>query len=194
MTQTQTYTLDSFIADVRNAFASTPDPVARAEAVRGHLRQLLAVPGWLEERLQLPAEGGFGRHDLHVDAEYGHPAPGFLVMCSVQRPGQSGTPPHDHGASWVVYGVYKGAIEQRKYRWAYPEAPTKSAPKLEESERYVQGEGEVAYFLPGEIHSTGNVSAGRSLVVRVEAQKLDGVWRHRYDKAANTARAFQAGA
>jgi len=194
MTRTEPYTLDRFIVDVRQAFASTPDPVARAEAVRKHLQRLLAVPGWLEEQLQLPAEGGFGRHDLYVDAEYGHPAPGFLIMCSAQRPGQSSIPPHDHGASWVVYGVYKGAIEQRKYRWSYPEAPTKSAPRLEESERFVQGEGEVAYFLPGEIHSTSNISEGRSLVVRVEAQKLDGVWRHRYDKAANTAQAFQAGA
>jgi hypothetical protein len=34
----------------------------------------------------------------------------------------------------------------------------------------------------------------RSLVVRMEAHKLDGVWGHRYDTAANTAEAFQAGA
>ena len=194
MSQTATYSLDSFIADIRKVFASTHDPVGRAEGVQAHMRQLLATPGWLEEKLQLPAQGGFGRYDLYVDAEYGHPAPGFLIMCSVQRPGQSNIAPHDHGASWVVYGVYKGAIEQRKYRWSYPDAPTGSAPRLEEGERYVQKEGEVAYFLPGEIHSTGNVAEGRSLVLRVEGQKLDGVWRHRYNKETNTAQAFQAGA
>ena len=156
------------------------------------MQRLLSVPGWLEEKINLPDEGGFGRSNLYVDEEYGHPDPGFLVMCSVQRPGQSNKP-HDHGASWVVYGVYKGAIEQRKYRWAYPEGPiTSSSPKLLESERYLQGEGEVAFFLPGEIHTTHNVVDGRSLVIRIEAQKLDQVWRHRYDQEANTVQAYRS--
>lgn len=186
MATTTTYTFDTFISDVRGVFAATKDPLARAEGVRHHLQRLLTVPGWLEERLNLPAEGGFGRTDLYMDRDYGHPAPGFLVMCSVQRPGQANPAPHDHGASWVAYGVYQGAIEQRTFRWVYPEGPTKSPPKLQESGRFLQRQGEVAYFLPGEIHSPSNASNGRTIVVRVEAQKLEGVLRHRYNQETNT--------
>ena len=77
---------------------------------------------------------------------------GFLLMCGVQRPGQDNAP-HDHGDSWVVYGVYKGAIEQTKWRWVYPDSDWTS-PEIKSAENYVQKEGEVAFFLPGEIHTT----------------------------------------
>ena len=192
MTQTSTYTMESFVADLRGVFASTNDPIGRAEGVRKHVQQLLSTSGVLEEKMNLPAEGGFGRTDLYVDADYGHPSPGFLVMCSAQQPGQSNSP-HDHGACWVVYGVYKGAIEQRKYNWKYPDgAPTTSSPTLQESERYTQKEGQAAYFLPGEIHTTHNVHDGRTIIVRVEAQDLKGVWRHRYNQETNTGSVYQS--
>jgi predicted metal-dependent enzyme (double-stranded beta helix superfamily) len=189
MTQSTTYTLEQFITDVQQVFASTKDPRAQAQAVAQHMQELLAVPGWMDDKLQsLP--GGYGRLDLHMDDMYGHPEPGFLVMCSVQRPGQHNSP-HDHGASWVVYGVYQGAIEQTKWRWIYPEYDWTS-PELKPTERFVQREGQVAFFLPGEIHTTQNVHDARSLVLRLEAQRLDQVIRHRYNPQEQSARAFRA--
>ena len=190
MPQTATYTLERFIADVQQVFVSTQDPRAQAQGVAQHMRELLAVPGWLEEKLQALPEGGYGRVDLHLDDKYGHPEPGFLAMCSAQRPGQDNSP-HDHGASWVVYGVYQGAIEQTRWRWVYPEHDWTS-PELQPAERYVQGEGKVAFFLPGEIHTTKNVHDGRSLVFRLEGQHLERVLRHRYNQQEHSARAFSA--
>lgn len=190
MTQRATDTLAQCIADVRQVFASTKDPRAQAQAVAQHTRELLAVPGWLEEQLTQLPEGGYGRVDLHLDAEYGHPEPGFLVMCSAQRPGQDNAP-HDHGASWVVYGVYQGAIEQTRWRWIYPERDWTS-PELKPTDHDVQGEGEVAFFLPGEIPTTKNVHEGRSRVFRLEGQRLDQGLRHRYNQRENSARAFRA--
>jgi predicted metal-dependent enzyme (double-stranded beta helix superfamily) len=190
MAKTATYTLDRFIADVKQVFASTTDPRAQAQAVASHMGDLLAERGWPEEKLQPLSEGGYGRVDLHVDEEYGHPGPGFLVMCSAQRPGQENSP-HDHGASWVVYGVYEGAIEQTRWRWVYPEHDWTS-PELKPAERYIQGQGAVAFFLPGEIHTTKNIHDGRSLVFRLEGQRLDRVLRHRYNQQENSARAFRA--
>ena len=113
MTQTATYTMEAFVDDVKEIFASTKDPLAQAQAVADHMQVLLDVPDWLEEKLNLPEEGGFGRYDLHYDENSGSPEPGFLLMCTVQKPGQDNLP-HDHGAAWVVYGVYEGAIEQTK--------------------------------------------------------------------------------
>ena len=179
MVQAATYTMEKFVEDVRGIFASTGDPLAQAQAVSSHLQELLRVPGWLEEKINLPPEEGYGRVDLHQDEEYGHPGPGFLLMCSIQHPGQDNLP-HDHGNSWVVYGVYQGAIEQVKWGWVYPEGEWTS-PHIERTQSYVERDGDVAFFLPGEIHNTRNVNEGRSVVVRLEAQELSRVPRHRYN-------------
>ncbi len=186
MTQTAIYTMEAFVADVKDIFASSKDPLVQAQKVADHLKDLLAVPGWLEEKLELPEEGGFGRVDLHLDEETGHPGSGFLLMCSVQKPGQDNLP-HDHGAAWVVYGVYQGAIKQTKWRWYYPGEGVDS-PRIQETGHFVQEDGSVAFFLPGEIHHTENVSGGRSLVVRLESQKLDQVIRYQYNPEDNSVR------
>ena len=186
MARTATYTLDQFMANIRDAFDSG-DPRAQAQAVAAHMRKILREPGWLDDKIE-GAEPG--RVDLYLDPERGHPGPGFFLMCSIQDPGrdsnQGGGRPHDHGASWVVYGVYRGAIEQTKYRWWYPEDDWAN-PQLKEIGRFVQEAGDVAFFLPGEIHKTVNAANERSIVVRVEGQKLEGVVRHRYDPETNAA-------
>ena len=192
MTPAATYTVETFIEDVRQIFATTKDPRTQAQEVARHMQELLRAPGWLEERLQLPAEGGFGRHDLHHDKEFGHPEGGFLLMCGIQRPGQDNLP-HDHGTTWVVYGVYQGAIEQTKWRWSYP-ATDRTAPELKPLESWVQGPGDIAFFLPGEIHHTRCVAADRAVVIRLEGQKLAGMLRHRYDPQTNTAELYTSGA
>jgi predicted metal-dependent enzyme (double-stranded beta helix superfamily) len=194
---TSLYTLDRFIADIRNVFALTKDPCAQAQGVAGHMQRFLAVPGCLDERVHLSSEGGFGRINLYLDEAYGHPDPGFLVMCALLPPSRQATKsltrgtPHDHGASWVVYGVYQGAIEQTTYRWFHPEGQ-RTAPVLTESERFVQDVGEIAFFLPGEIHKTATIGDHPAGALRVEAQAMDRVVRHRYNPETNTAEMFQA--
>jgi hypothetical protein len=197
MAQTARDTIERFTADLRQVFAATKDPVAQAQGVARHVRELLAKPGCLDDAVTPEAGARFGRVDLYRDADHGHPAPGFLVMCAVLPPSRQagrgltrGTP-HDHGASWVVYGVYRGAIEQTKYRWVYPDGPG-TAPTLQEGERFVQQVGDVAFFLPGEIHKTATVSDGPAVVLRVEGQSMDRVVRHRYDPQTHAAEMFQA--
>ena len=53
--------------------------MAQASRVAEKMEVLLMTPGWLEERLELPDEGGYGRYDLHLDEDYGHPGGGFLA-------------------------------------------------------------------------------------------------------------------
>ncbi len=191
-TQTQAYTVEAFIEEVRQMFSTTKDPKAQAQFVARKMQVLLNTPDWLEEKIDLPAEGGYGRYDLHQDEEYGHPQGGFLLMCGVSEPGKPGGMPHDHGPTWVVYGVYKGAIEQTKWRWSYPESD-KTSPEIKALESWVQRDGDIAFFLPGEIHNTHVVSDERTLVVRLEGQKLAGMIRHRYDPETNTAEIYTSG-
>ena len=170
MTQTTAYSVDAFIDDVREIFDATQDPLAQASGVAKQMELLLATPGWLEERLELPDEGGFGRYDLHLDEDYGHPGGGFWLMASVQKP-ESGQPAPRPRAAWVVYGVYDGAIKQTKWRWFYPGEGVDSV-QIQETGDFVQEDGKVAFFLPGEIHNTLNVTDdrddGRAVVVRLE--------------------------
>jgi predicted metal-dependent enzyme (double-stranded beta helix superfamily) len=173
--------MEAFVDDVREVFKTERDPHKQAKAVAGYMKELLAVPGWLEEKLNLPQEDGYGRYDLHLDEESGHPGNGWYLMASVQKPGQDNLP-HDHGVTWVVYGVYQGSIRQRKWRWAFPGEGVDQA-QIVEHGSFVQRDGTVAYFMPGEIHDTLNVAAGRSLVVRLESQKLDRVTRFQYNPA-----------
>ena len=183
-TQVANYTMEAFIEDVNNVFKNEADPHAQAKTVSAYLKKLLAVPGWLEEKLELEEEGGFGRFSLHLDEEAGHPGNGWWLMASVQKPGQDNLP-HDHGVTWVVYGVYDGSIRQRKWRWAFPGEGVDKA-QIVEHGQFTQKPGDVAYFMPGEIHDTLNVEEGRSLVVRLESQKLDRVTRFEYNPETGT--------
>ena len=182
MAQTAVYTMEAFVADVKEIFASNKDPLVQAQAAAGRMKQLLAVPGWLEAA-GLPGQEGFGRYDLHLDEESGHPGNGFYLMYSVQIPGQDNLP-HDHGAAWVVYGVYQGSIKQTKWRWFYPGEGVDQL-QIKETGSFVQKDGAVAFFLPGEIHNTLNLEDGRSVVVRLESQKLDRITRYQYNPADN---------
>lgn len=67
---TQVYTMEAFVEEVRQMFATTKDPKTQAQFVARKMQVLLNTPGWLEEKIILPAEGGYGRYDLHQDEEY----------------------------------------------------------------------------------------------------------------------------
>ncbi|NIO06993.1 MAG: hypothetical protein GTO40_02980 [Deltaproteobacteria bacterium] len=189
MSDSANYTMEQFIEDAKKVFASTEDPRAQAGGIAKHMEKLLASPT-LPDEIKKRAAGRTGRIDLHVDPQYGHPGPGFCLMTSLPDPkGEGGSReryPHDHGASFVVYGVYKGATQQIKFRWTCPEGGNRSEPELKEYDRFTQNTGQAAFFLPGEIHMTGTVGGERSSIIRLEAQKLDRVKRHAYKaKGAN---------
>lgn len=86
-----------------------------------------------------------------------------------------------------MYGVYKGAIEQTKYTWAYNQSGDWTAPELKPGDHFVQKKGEIAFFLPGEIHKTSAVGDEPPIVLRLEAQLLDRVARHAYDLESHQA-------
>ena len=185
MSTVAVYSLENFVADLREAFVQHDDLVGRANSVAEVLEHLLGVGGWVQELIETKGYAGLPG-STYVDDTYGHPSAGFHITCGAQKPGAYNSP-HDHGAGWVVYGTFEGAIEQTRWGWDYSEGLLK--PRLAPRASFVQPAGQAAYFLPGEAHDTRNV-AERSVVVRVESQKVSTLWRHRYDKEKNTARAF----
>ncbi len=183
MSQIAVYTLDQFVADLRATFANGELLPAKATSVAAVLQRLLGLGGWVQRRLDAGGYDALGG-SVYTDADYGYPGPGFHITCGADTLSQY-RPPHDHGAGWVVYGVYKGAIEQTRYGWDY--SAGNLAPQFVPRTSFVQKAGEVAYFLPGEAHTTRNVAGERTIVVRVESQNLSRVVRHGYDLPTNAA-------
>lgn len=183
MSRSQHRALDTFVEATRDAFRTHTDPLSQAEAVTAATEDLLTVEGWMEEMMEV--DGRRARAELHLDEEYGHPDPGFVVKGSVTHPEAptGGSTPHDHGSTWVVYGVYRGTMEQYRYGWEYDEDAR--TPELTERAKFVQEPGDALFLLPGEIHRTNIVSEEPTWVVRIESQHLDTVARHRYDLDAN---------
>lgn len=174
--------IDRFVEGARRVFSGSDDARAQARGLAAELQILLGEADLLQEIAAI-ADGRTGRIDLHVDDQFGHPGPGFCLMTSINVAGKrtGGVRAHDHGASYVVYGVHKGAIEQTKYTWAYEQDGAWTAPVLKPGDCFVQNAGEVAFFLPGEIHRTTAVGDNPPVVLRLEGQLLDHVARHTYD-------------
>lgn len=175
--------LETFVADAREAFETTTDAREQAEAVTDAAEELVSADGWMEELMKF--DGRRARAELHLDEEYGHPEPKFVVKGSVTHPDESpgGSIPHDHGAAWVVYAVYRGKMEQYRYGWEYDDDARN--PQLTERAKFLQEPGDALFLLPGEIHRTNIVSDEPTWVVRIESQHLDTVARHRYDLESN---------
>lgn len=190
MTQTASYTLEAFVHDLQDIF-SRPDTLpSLPNAVAEVVQRLLVNGGWIQEKLD---QGGYDAlpGSVYSDSQYGYPGPGFHITCGAETPGMYRAP-HDHGAAFVVYGIFKGAVHQVRWGWEHPNSPLE--PQLAQQSDWVQQAGQVAYFMPGEIHSTHNVddTDGRSIIVRVESQNLKKVERHSYSADENAASLMKA--
>jgi predicted metal-dependent enzyme (double-stranded beta helix superfamily) len=58
----------------------------------------------------LPVAGEYQTYLLYKD-----PQRGFIVTASTSKD-KLYRPPHDHGPTWAVYGVYSGEISMKRYR------------------------------------------------------------------------------
>jgi hypothetical protein len=186
---TETYTEEQFIEDVRQAFASSGDARAQAQAIADHLRRMFAT-GWPENS---PSMGdGIGTFPIYADKDHGHPGAGFAIMAYRQDPQpESPQSPHDHGPCFVVYGVARGSNVQTRFAWKY-EADSTVPPTLQQTQELLQSPGEASYFLPGEIHATQGSRTEETVYVRITSQDLEQVWRHRYNLQHGTSQAFRS--
>src|SRR5919204_896675 len=100
------YSLDAFCEDCSAALKADPSPGSR-EKVRQNLERLLAEPAFLDRHvLSAPP----GRHTLYEDPELG-----FVVLAHINPKGHK-SPPHDHGASWAVYGQATQYTDMTEWR------------------------------------------------------------------------------
>jgi len=151
--------LEAFAQGVRSDWGPISTQVVAA--AHWHLEQLLqAAPS--EEWLASLHRDEHANRELYRDAEHG-----FVLLAHTEAKGLY-RPPHDHGRSWVVYGVQKGVSEMTTY--ARVEDPDGTERLVKRGSTLV-GRGQVQVYLPGDIHDTRCVD-GPALLYRFTERDL----------------------
>ncbi len=137
--------LDLFAGRVRDNWgALTSEFVADCSARLAELLQAPQTEGWLADLCHERPES----RELYRD-----PVHGFVLLAHTEAEGRYRVP-HDHGESWVIYGVLDGEMEM-----GIRDLPDLVRP------------GDVQVYLPGDIHDTRCVS-GPAIQFRFTARDL----------------------
>jgi predicted metal-dependent enzyme (double-stranded beta helix superfamily) len=140
---------------------------AALSQIARHLAELCADPVFVHETFDEDAP--LGRRELHRDPTYD-----FRVLAHVQAPAKKGKP-HDHGASWAVYGTAKGVTRMTDWRRVGddPDHVVLAPVRV-----YDLGVGEAHYSGPHVLHSTEHPE--KAWVIRVTGTDLDAIPRYHF--------------
>jgi hypothetical protein len=163
------YDLDQFIADCKTTLAHDGGPQGR-EQVRLNLERLLGNPEFISKYCGDDQPRG-------LKVLYEDPKLGFQVLAHINDKARV-SPPHNHGASWAIYGQatkYTDMIE-----WAREDngADPKHA-KLKPAKKYRLTPGKAGIYQDGAIHSIDYPDYAR--FIRVTGTNLDKINRIKID-------------
>jgi predicted metal-dependent enzyme (double-stranded beta helix superfamily) len=180
------------IGETRRLIEAIADPTMRLEALKPAFSALLASDGWLPSQYARPdwesgMGGGIGQYALYRAED------GSLCLFSLVIPPGAETPVHDHLA-WGLIGVYRGRQDETIYR-RLDDGRDESRASLEVARRQTVDVGEFYALIPplDDIHYVKTVSDVPSISIHLLANDTACVWRHRFDPAAGTVKAFRSG-
>ena len=174
------YTLQEFCSEIHNILTAENNSVGR-EKVRQKLEQLLANKEFVAQFCGPEKEPGV--YKLNED-----PNTGAVVLSHVMGEGTL-SPPHDHGASWAIYGQASKYTVMRE--WDRTDNGTDDQNiSLEQTKEYRLDPGEVGLFDVGKIHSIEYPDNAR--FVRVTGVDLDGIDRTAYNLKHGVAKTIRA--
>ncbi|MGB6538066.1 MAG: hypothetical protein WBF58_19115 [Xanthobacteraceae bacterium] len=163
------YPLDQFIADCRSILDRDPGPEGREE-VRVKLEHLLDNPDFI--RAHCGEQTPRGLHVLYED-----PKLGFQILAHINDEARK-SPPHDHGASWAIYGQATHYTDMIEWEREDDGADPKHA-KLKPVKKYRLMPGHAGIYQNGKIHSIDYPDHSR--FVRITGTNLDRIDRVRFD-------------
>ena len=137
------YEFESFCADCRNSYNQITGE-ADLEIIRQNLEKLIKENSEFVET-SCGANAEYGVNELYTDAQNG-----FIVYAHNIKTGRT-SPPHDHGASWAVYGQAKKYTDMTEYRRLDDKSEAGHA-EIEETKRYRLDFGMAGKFGPHAIH------------------------------------------
>ena len=161
------YELDQFIADCHSILARDVGPKGREE-VRVRLERLLSNPDFIRKQEETPR----GLHVLYEDKDLG-----FQVLAHINDKARV-SPPHDHGASWAIYGQATHYTDMIEWEREDNGGDPKHA-KLKPVKKYRLTPGHAGIYQDGKIHSIDYPDNAR--FVRVTGTNLDRIDRVRFD-------------
>jgi hypothetical protein len=170
-----TYSLEEFCRDCHQALSADPGAGGR-EAIRRRVEKLLAEGDFVAAHLgpEVDAEKRLLHHD---------PDTGFYVFAHGTDKGDRVGKPHDHGASWAVYGQAIGVTEMTQWL-RMDDGGRDGHAEIEPERRFRLDPGKAALFDTGTIHSTAHPLPARW--IRVTGTDLDRIERYRYDPEKRT--------
>ncbi len=182
----------ALVDETRRLTAAIADVPARVETLKPAFAALLAADGWLPEEYGAPdlksgMGSGIGQYALYRAED------GSLTLFSLVIPGGAETPVHDHLA-WGLIGVYRGRQFETVYR-RLDDGEDQDRADLEVARTQTMDRGEFYSLLPprDDIHYVKTVSDEPSVSIHLLANDTACVWRHRFDPAAGTVKAFRSG-
>ena len=155
------YELDQFIADCRTALKRDPGPAGR-EKVRADLERLLGNKDFVEKYCGDNVERG-------LKVLYEDPELKFQVLAHINDKARV-SPPHDHGASWAIYGQAKLWTDMIEWK-RLDDGKDPAHAKLEPEKKYRLNPGQAGIYQNGAIHSIDYPDKSR--FVRVTGTNLD---------------------
>ena len=162
------YQLDQFIADCRSILKRDHGPDGREE-VRVKLERLLSNPDFVKKHCE---DAPRGLHVLYEDPELG-----FQVLAHINGEARV-SPPHDHGASWAIYGQATHYTDMIEWEREDSGGDPKRA-ELKPVKKYRLEPGHAGIYQDGKIHSIDYPDYAR--FVRVTGTNLDKIHRVRFD-------------
>ncbi len=164
------YTLEQFCTDCRDHLDADPGPDGR-ERVRRDLERLLREPGFVARHCGPGAERGV--HVLYDDVELG-----FQVLAHINAHARK-SPPHDHGASWAIYGQAGGYTDMTEWE-RVDDGSDPDAGEVRPIRSYRLNPGEAGIYADGKIHSIDYPDDAR--FVRVTGTDLDEIERIAFNR------------
>ena len=162
------YTLESFAAECQKILKTDPGPSGR-QTVRDLLEKALADKTFVAAHL--------GPHNTSLKTTlYEDPDLGFCILAHVLSSVEAGKP-HDHGASWAIYGQAAGCTEMTEWR-RIGSKDVKGAEIVEAGKTYPLNPGMVTLYNEGMVHSTKRDDETR--LIRITGCDLDKIPRGRY--------------
>jgi len=163
------YDLDQFIQDCRTTLARDPGPSGRQQVLRD-LERLLKNQDFVAKYCGEDQPSG-------IKVLYEDPKLGFQVLSHTMDKARV-SPPHDHGASWAIYG--QAAKYTDMVEWAREDdgRDPKHA-KLKPVKKYRLNPGQAGIYQDGAIHSIDYPDKAR--FVRVTGTDLDKIDRIKVD-------------
>ena len=163
------YDLEQFIADCRSTLARDPGPAGR-ERVRANLERLLANADFVREWCGDDVPRG-------LKVLYEDPKFGFQILAHINDKARR-SPPHDHGASWAIYGQATKYTDMIEWAREDDRKDPKHA-KLKPVKKYRLMPGTAGIYQNGAIHSIDYPD--HACFIRVTGTNLDKIDRIRID-------------